>query len=124
MPEREKQRLNVRLYALHIHHDRHPWNYAPAWGVELGAMLAHTIEQNRRILQMSATMLQKADETLTSVTDARAAVDALIIFVTNAIRETTDDPAVINKLNEIQQNAVGIREAALAGTGVTPSPKP
>lgn len=110
----------LKLYAQHLHQQRHPWASAPPWALELGAML-HSLmieqtESKQREIAMSITQ-DRANQALTNITNAGIAVQTMIAQLTATIRDTqTDDPKVIAALDHIDEQSAAIAAAALANT--------
>lgn len=128
----------------HVHHHHHyyysepndeqnTWEGAPPWAKVIGAKLDRLYEQQQAIIKTLGRManqgdaifqqelkmgkiLDRAGESLKKVSDAGVAVQAAIVGLTAEIRDLSDDPAVLAKLDELDAQSAAITANALSNT--------
>lgn len=100
----------MKIFAFHHHGHSSPWDSAPPWAVELGAMLIHVIDNQEKIM---ATL----DQVLTDVTDESNRLDSLSTLIDGLKTQLSDALSGANLPAPVQAKVDAIFAAAETNKG-------
>lgn len=109
-------------------HERHrcadPWDGAPPWALEIGAMLDYIIQQEFFIMSQLSDALDQAEAAAKANSDADDAAEKLLISLAQMITDLKaagTDPATVARITALSQ-ALTTRASALSAAVVAGTP--